>query len=193
MATVVMFPSVLGVRPGIDDAAGRLRSAGHEVHVIDLNEGVVFDDYEPAMARVEEVGFATLLERAVAAVSDLPDGFVPAGFSIGAAMAGYVACRRQVPGVLMFAGAFDPSWFDLAWPHGVPGQIHTTVGDPWREEGEIESGAAAIEAAGGTAEVFEYPGDGHLFADPSLPKEYDVGAAELMWSRVAEFLERLDG
>ena len=43
-------------------------------------------------------------------------------------------------------------------------------------------------AAGGTLELFDYPGDGHLFTDPTLPKEYDPEATELLWSRVLPFV-----
>jgi dienelactone hydrolase len=50
MTTVVLFPSVLGVRQGVLDAAERLRADGHGVHLIDLYDGRTFEDYEPAMS-----------------------------------------------------------------------------------------------------------------------------------------------
>jgi dienelactone hydrolase len=40
------------------------------------------------------------------------------------------------------------------------------------------------------AEVFTYPGDGHLFTDSSLPS-YDPAATALVLSRSREFLDRL--
>ena len=45
----------------------------------------------------------------------------------------------------------------------------------------------AIEAAGAPVAVFDYPGAGHLFTDPSLPEEHDPAAAELLWQRVLAF------
>ena len=36
-------------------------------------------------------------------------------------------------------------------------------------------------------EMFDYPGEGHLFTDSSLAAEYDPQAAELLWSRVLSF------
>jgi dienelactone hydrolase len=36
-------------------------------------------------------------------------------------------------------------------------------------------------------EAFDYPGDGHLFTDPSLPGEYDVQQSEVLWERVLRF------
>jgi dienelactone hydrolase len=41
------------------------------------------------------------------------------------------------------------------------------------------------------AELFLYPGDGHLFADNSLP-DYDEHAATLLNRRVLSFLDNVD-
>ncbi len=49
MATIAVFHSVLGVKPGLLEAADMLRSHRHTVHVIDQYNGRAFDDYDPAM------------------------------------------------------------------------------------------------------------------------------------------------
>jgi dienelactone hydrolase len=51
MAVVVMFHSVLGLRPGVLGAADRLRAAGHTVHTPDLFDGEVFDDIDEGMRK----------------------------------------------------------------------------------------------------------------------------------------------
>ncbi|MCU0266022.1 MAG: dienelactone hydrolase family protein [Actinomycetia bacterium] len=191
MATVALFPSVLGVRQGILDAAERLRLDGHEVLVADLYGGRTFDDYPPAMAFAEgEVGLGVLRRRAVEAVGGLPDGFVSAGFSLGCVMAVHVATVRTVSGVLMVAGAISVSLLgtDARWPAGVPAQTHATLGDPWRDDAELALTVRDVEAGGGTIEVFDYPGSGHLFTDPTLPAEYDPAATETLWGRVLPFV-----
>jgi dienelactone hydrolase len=191
MATVALFHSVLGVRQGVLDAAERLRRDGHEVLVPDLYGGRTFDDYPPAMSFAwEEVGVATLTSQALESVAELPDGFVSAGFSLGCVLAAHLATKRPVSGVLWIAGAFPVSAFDdgRVWPRGVPAQTHSTLGDPWREQEEIDLAVRDVEAGGGTLEVFDYPGDGHLFNDTSLPAEYDAEATELMWSRALPFV-----
>jgi dienelactone hydrolase len=190
MTNVALFHSVLGIRQGVRDAADRLRADGHEVLVADLYDGRVFDDYDPAMAFAEgELGHEVLMARAREAVAGLPDGFVSAGFSLGTVMAVHVATVRPVSGVLMIAGAIPVSAFgDVAWPAGVPAQTHSTLGDPWREQPEIDQTLRDVEAGGGTLEVFDYPGAGHLFTDPTLPDEYDAAATELFWSRALPFV-----
>jgi dienelactone hydrolase len=192
MAHVVLIHSVLGIRPGILDAAERLRAAGHEVLVPDLFEGRVFDTYDPAMEFAEEtLGHPELHRRAQEAVAGVPDGFVSIGFSLGSMIATRLAAVRPVSGVVMLAGAVPISWFDAGWPAGVPAQVHQTLSDPWREDDALEQTRADVLAGGGTLEVFDYPGSGHLFTDASLPDEYDAEATELVWSRVLPFVAAL--
>ncbi len=189
MTTVVIFHSALGVRQGELDAAARLHAAGHEVIVPDLYDGRVFDEYEPAMAWAGEQPEGFRATRALAAVAGLPDGFVVAGFSMGSSDAVYVATRRSVSGVLQFAGLNPVEWFgdDARWPAGVDSQSHQKVDDPFRDPVE-EQALADVAAAGGTLELFDYPGAGHLFTDPTLPDEFDAEATELLWSRVLPFV-----
>lgn len=194
MTTIALFHSVLGVRQGLLDSADLLRGHGHEVHVVDQYHGTVFDDYEPAMAHMEAIGFPALMAVAREATAHLPDGFVTMGFSNGAGMAEHVAASRPgVTGVVMLSGALDLKWIDATWPQGVPAQTHSTVDDPWREQEGIDAVAAAVAAAGSELEVYDYPGSGHLFADSSRSDEFQPAEADLMWSRVLDFLSRVDG
>ncbi|GAB3607324.1 dienelactone hydrolase family protein [Conyzicola nivalis] len=194
MTTVVIFHSVLGIREGELDAAARLHADGHEVIVPDLYDGRVFDDYEPAMewARQQPEGFRQ--QRALASVAELSDGFVVGGFSMGSSNAVYVATRRRVSGVLQFAGLNPVEWFgdDAVWPTGVDSQSHQKVDDPFRDPVEQQA-LADVAAAGATLELFDYPGTGHLFTDPTLPDEYDPEATELLWSRVLPFVAARSG
>jgi dienelactone hydrolase len=191
MTTVALFHSVLGVRQGVLDAAERLRQDGHDVLVADLFDGRTFDGYPPAMAYAhEELGHEELMRRARDSVAALPDGFVSAGFSLGCVMAVHVATQRPVSGVLMVAGAVPVSAFGdgVRWPAGVPAQTHSTLGDPWRDQEELDQAVRDVEAGGGTIEVFDYPGAGHLFTDSTLPAEYDPLATEALWSRALPFV-----
>jgi dienelactone hydrolase len=188
MSQIALFHSVLGVRPGVLDAARRLSASGHQVHVVDQYDGRVFDGYDEASAYAQEIGYPALMGHAVAAVEHLPDGFIAAGFSNGGAMAEYVAAQRRVAGVVMLSGVLPLEMLGVSkWPAGVPAQIHYTADDPFRGQEEIDAVTAAIRAAGAPLEVFDYPGGGHLFTDASLPDEYDPDATAVLWQRVLDF------
>lgn len=193
MADIVLFPSVLGVRAGVRDAAGRLRDAGHDVLLVDLYDGRVFDDYGDAGRFEQSIGYPELMSRALHAIRAVPDGFVAAGFSNGAAMAEYVVTQRTSSGAVLMSGAMDVLALGVAsWPTGVDAQIHSAVHDPLRDQAGIDTLVGQVRASGGEAEVFDYPCEGHLFTDSSLPSEYDEFAAALLWSRVGEFCESHD-
>jgi len=188
MTDIALFHSVLGVHPGVSEAADRLRAEGHDVVVVDQYGGRVFDDYEEADEFAQAIGYPTLMGLAAEAVRGLPDGFIAAGFSNGGGMAEFVATKRPVRGVLMLSGALDLAMIGTdAWPAGVPAQIHYTTADPFRNQAWIDAVVAQVRSAGASIEVFGYPGAGHLFTDPSLPSEYDAQTADLLWSRVLPF------
>lgn len=188
MTTIALFHSVLGVRQGVHDAAGRFRGAGHDVRVVDQYRGQMLDDYEEASTFAGSIGYATLIQRAAEAVRDLPDGFVAAGFSNGGGMSEYVATQRLVSGVLMLSGALALDMIGAErWPAGVLGQIHYTVNDPFRNQDGIDAVLASARDAHGDVTMVDYPGKGHLFTDASVPDEFDPDAAEMLWQRVLAF------
>lgn len=188
MTQIALFHSVLGVRPGIHDAAARLRGAGHHVLIVDQYDGRVFDSYEEADGFTQSLGYPELMRRAVVAVEALRDGFVAAGFSNGGGMSEYVATQRRVGGVLMFSGALPLEMLGADhWPEGVPAQIHYTAGDPFHRQDWVDTVANSIRAVGATVELFDYAGSGHLFTDPSLPAEHQPDEAAVLWQRVLAF------
>jgi dienelactone hydrolase len=195
VAEIVLFHSALGLRPGVFEAADRLRAAGHVVHTPDLFEGTApMAEYTPAMARIRAIGIPTLAARARAAVEPLPHKLVYAGFSLGASFAAMLAATR--PGAvaaLLLHGAPDPAKLGVTtWPPAVPVQIHFMLDDRWRSTSAIAKLSRLIRKSGTDCAVFDYPGNAHLFTDPGLPAEFDPQAAELMWTRVLEILSGLD-
>lgn len=192
MAEIALFHSVLGVRPGVRDAAEVLRGAGHVVHVIDQYDGRVFDDYTEADRFAQGIGYPALMQRAVDAVADLPDGFIVAGFSNGGGMSQFVASKRAVSGALLLSGVVPLDLIGVGqWPGTVPVQIHYAVGDPFRQQAGIDGFVAQVRASGARLEIYDYDGSGHLFTDASLPEEYDATATALLWSRALAFCDSL--
>ena len=64
------------------------------------------------------------------------------------------------------------------------------IDDPLRDQRQIDALAASVRRAGAPLEQYDYPGAGHLFADPDLP-DFDADAAALMQSRVLGALDRI--
>jgi dienelactone hydrolase len=197
MAEVVLFHSVLGLRPGVISAAKRLRAAGHTLHTPDYFDGEVFDDLEEGLRKEEKLGYQEIARRTKESVSGLPEGLVYAGFSLGAVHAEVLAA--SMPGALgavLMHGAVPveglSEYFGIqSWPEGVPAQVHYAVDDPWVEaEDEVAPLGEAVRGAGATFEAHTYPGSGHLFSDPDLP-EYDRASSEAMWERVLTFLDQI--
>jgi dienelactone hydrolase len=198
VAEVVLFHSVLGLRPGVIATADRLRAAGHTVHTPDLFDGEVFDDLDDGMRKEESLGYQEIARRAGEAVAGLPAGLVFAGFSMGSAHAELLAASRPgTLGAVLMHGAVPVEglreFFGVdRWPEGVPVQVHYAADDPWVEaQEEVAPLSDAVRGAGAEVEEYVYPGSGHLFADPDLP-EYDRASSEAMWERMISFLGRID-
>jgi dienelactone hydrolase len=195
VAEIVLFHSALGLRPGVVEAADRLRAAGHTVHTPDLFEGAaIFDSVGPAMAYVQQIGIPTLAARASAAAATLPANIVYGGFSLGASFAARLAATRSgARAALLFHGGPAPAQLRIdAWPATVPVQIHFADTDPWRDNAAIAALAGLVRASGADCTVFDYPGSAHLFSDPGLAAEYDPASTELMWERAMELLRTID-
>ena len=190
MAEILLFHHAQGQTPGFLAFADELRAAGHVVHAPDLYDGKTFADLNDGVGYAQEVGFGTIGERGRLAADGLPNELVYAGFSLGAMPAQMLAQTRPgAKGALLFSAAFPASEFGGAWPHGVPLQIHMMEGDEWAMEDLPAARELAATIDG--AELFLYPGAGHLFADNSLP-DYDESAATLLKQRVLAFLEDVE-
>jgi dienelactone hydrolase len=191
VSKVVLIHSAQGLRPGVEAWAERLREARHEVWTPDLFEGRTFEQLEAGVAHRDEVGIPELMRRAEAALADLPDDVVYAGFSMGAASAGYYAATRPGSrGAVLMHGVTPLAEFGVeVWPADVGAQVHFADEDPEMDRAEVEAFEHSLDAVCARLEIHVYPGSGHLFADPDSPG-YDAAAAELMLARVLGFLER---
>lgn len=189
MATVVLFHSALGLRPAVLRVAETWRRAGHTVHTPDLFEGEVFDDLEEGVKKRDALGIPELSRRALAAVADLPEDVVYAGFSMGAASAEHLALTRPgARGCLLMHGVLPPALLGVdGWPDELPVQLHVAEGDPWVPPAML----GAFRDAAKEADVFVYPHGGHLFTDEESP-DADAEGARLVAERAAAFLASID-
>lgn len=189
MADVVLFHSALGLTQGVHVFADRLRAGGHRVTVPDLFEGRTFGSIEEGVAHAEAVGMLVVAERGAAAVADHSDGLVTAGFSLGVLPAQLVAqTRAGVRGALLYSSAVPASFFSPSWPAGVGLQMHLVEDDPLAEEDlpAAEELARTVEGA----ELFRYPGTGHLVCEQGRP-DYDERTCGQIVERSLAFLDRV--
>ncbi len=189
MTEVALFHHALGLTPGIEAFAATLRTAGHTVHTSDLFDGKTFSTIDEGVGYAREVGFGEIMEAAKLAVDSLPIGLVYIGFSLGVLPAQMLAqTRAGAGGAVLCYSCVPVSEFGEAWPTGVPVQVHGMDADPYfADEGDLDA-ARELVASTDDAELFVYAGDQHYFADSTLPS-YRAEAAELLMSRVLEFLE----
>jgi dienelactone hydrolase len=186
MAEVVLFHHVHGQTAGFLDFAERLREAGHSVHTPDIYDGKTFAARDEGAEYAERIGLDEIVDRGISLVRDLPVDIVYAGFSLGTLPAQALAQTRSgSKGALLYHGASPESDFDCPWPAEVPLQMHTMEEDELVEIDVMKTLAVQLNRA----ELFLYPGAGHLFADPSQA-DYDAPAAELLWQRTLGFLDR---
>lgn len=183
---VLLFHHAQGQTSGFLAFAEELREAGHTVHAPDLFDGNAFRDLNEGVAYAEEIGFPEIIRRGSAAADELPNDIVYAGFSLGVVPAQSLAQTRPgARGALLYAACVPPSTFASPWPEEVPVQIHMMDADPWTEEDLVAARAMVEEIV--EAELFLYPGTGHLFADPSSD-DYSEQAAGLLKERTLAFL-----
>lgn len=191
MTTVLVFPSVLGVRDGIHDTVTVLAAAGHDAVVVDVLEGRTFEEYDDAIAHartLDDDHRHGLVEQAMATVTG---PFATVGFSSGCELAEWAAAQRpgDARGVVLVGGAIPMHWVGVPWPAGVPAQTHACEADPFDDGPEAAAEFRRdVEAAGGRVEVFTYPGTGHLFNEPGLADEFDPGSAASFYDRLTSFV-----
>ena len=185
MAEILLLHHAQGQTEGFQAFADVLRAAGHGVHAPDLYDGNTFTELDDGVGYAREVGFGTLLDRGVAAADGLPADLVYGGFSLGVMPAQKLAQTRPgARGALLFHACIPVSEFGT-WPEGVPVQVHAMDRDEWFEE-DAAAARELVDTVDG-AELFLYPGSGHLFADRSLD-DYDEAAAALLTERTLAFL-----
>jgi dienelactone hydrolase len=185
MTEILLFHHAHGQTPGFFAFADELRTAGHAVHTPDLYEGKAFSELADGVNHAGQVGFDTIVQRGVNASEGLRPDLVYAGFSLGTLPAQMLTQTRDgALGALLLHGCAPTSEFGASWPESVPLQIHSMEADEWFE---LDVARELVDEVP-RAELFLYPGGGHLFADASL-SEFDEEAATLLNERIRGFLD----
>jgi dienelactone hydrolase len=187
MTTIVLFHSALGLTPGVRAFAQMLESDAHRVVTPDLFDGETFRTHAEGAKKRDAIGIAQLIARAYAAVEALPPDLVYAGMSMGAAAAQMLAATRpHARAALLIHGAVPLALLGGApWPPTLPVQLHVGEADP-----EVDPAALHDLERQPAAQIFKYPGAGHLFTEPA-DSDYDEANAKLLVTRVRAALGTL--
>lgn len=183
-----------GLNAHIEDVARRLAVAGYAALALDFLSpvGGTPVDEDEARTRISALDLAQAAANGVAALGWLHahkacTGKVGAvGFCWGGAMVNRIAVAagdRLDAGVAFYGPAPDPAEAVkvkaplLLHYAGLDARVNAT-GFAW---------AKALQAAGKTVEMFEYPGVNHAFHNDTSAERYDKAAAELAWGRTLDF------
>nr|WP_255633288.1 dienelactone hydrolase family protein [Demequina sp. TTPB684] len=185
-----MFHSALGLTRHVRDWAQAIGADGHDVLLPDLFGGVTFADVDDAVTHVDAEGMDHWIEVARSRVARLEGPRVYAGFSLGGAIAQALALTDpHARGLVSMHSAANPAWWGVtAWPSQLTAQVHVTEADPWVEAEDL---SAFTALADGSCELFEYPGEAHLFGFEGW-HEYDSELSHRMFERVTEFVAEFD-
>lgn len=187
----MLFHSVVGLHPAVEEAAERLRAAGHRVFTPDLFDGRVPESVEAGTELKDEIGQDEILRRAIAAAAPHSEaGLVYAGFSLGAWLAQTIALGdEKARGLLLLHGTGEVQDDDAV--DGLPVQLHVADPDAFEPHDWLTVWYLKMRAAGADVEVFRYRGAGHLYTHRGLP-DHDAEAAERTWRVAEDFLRDLD-
>jgi dienelactone hydrolase len=146
MASVVLFHSVMGLRPVELAIAETLRAAGHDAWTPDLYEGLRAKTIEDGIKLKDEIGWDRVTERAIDALEEMPDSTVLAGISMGCGVITSAWPRRpETKGVLLLhALAGIPAG---KVRNGLPLQLHIGADDQHRPADEIGRWSAEAQRA----------------------------------------------
>ena len=150
----------------------------------DLMDGKTFATLDEGMAYVRGLSFDTIIAAASRRGGRSPDrarvcGNVARSHACANARADSAGRTRRAPPPRVSAAASEFG----GWPAGVSAQIHTMDADEYGDVDVTREFAASVA----DVETFEYPGDRHLFTDPSLD-DYDEAAATQVRDRARAFL-----
>ncbi|AZO15570.1 dienelactone hydrolase family protein [Mesorhizobium sp. M2A.F.Ca.ET.043.05.1.1] len=188
MATIVLFHSVLGLRAVEQQAAERMRGAGHDVVTPDLYAGLTAPSVDEGLDLMGKVGWEIICGRARAALLQTSRDAVLAGHSMGAGVVSAVWPERiAAAGVVLLHGLAD---IPTNVRRHIPVAVHVADPDTFALPEQVAGWSAAAKRCQVKAEIFTYPGIGHFYTDRALP-DYNAPAAELTWSRVLAFLETI--
>ena len=197
---VIVIQEWWGLVPHITSVADRFAAAGFVALAPDLFHGRTTT--EPDEARRLVMGLAMdQAARDIAGAADylagrpeVAGGIGAVGFCAGGSLALWSATLSdRIVATVGFYPALPwermrPDWGNYAGKHAV---IHCSEEDGTSASEGVQAAAKAIEAAGGTVKLYDYPGTSHAFFNDDRPATFDRVSAATAWARTIETVRRL--
>lgn len=193
---VVVIQEWWGLVGHITDVVDRFAAEGFTALAPDLFHGVSTDEPDDAMRLLMGLAMDTAAQDIDGAARFLAEDGAggeravgTVGFCMGGSLALWSATfSAHIRAAVCFYPAvpwerMNPTWQGFA---GKSAMIHTDEHEGGSTAAGIVTAREAIEAAGGSVEVFDYPGTDHAFFNDDRPEVYAPEAAALAWERTVE-------
>jgi carboxymethylenebutenolidase len=199
---VIVVQEWWGLVDHVKDLTERFAAAGFTALAPDFFHGAKTGEPDEAMRLMMGLAMdqaAKDVAGAAAYLSGLDSVTSPVlgvvGFCMGGSLALWSATvAENIQAAVGFYPAMPWERMNPTWPNydGKSALIHCSEEDGTSEAEGIRTAVAAIEEAGGSVEVFDYPGTHHAFFNDDRPEVHDAAASQQAWDRTVAFLhERL--
>jgi carboxymethylenebutenolidase len=201
---VVVIQEWWGLVPHVEHLVDRFADAGFVALAPDLYHGAKTTEPDDAMRMMMALAMDGASKDIAGAARFLfesdptnGNGIGSVGFCMGGSLALWSA--TLAPQLTTAVGFYPAVPWDRMSPHwpnyaGKAAMIHCSEEDGTSTASGIQQAKTAIESAGGTVELFDYPGTHHAFFNDDRPEVYNATASEQAWSRITAFLrDRLSG
>ena len=197
---VVVIHEWWGLAPHIETVVERLAEDGFVSLAPDLFHGVKADKPDAAKQLMMGLAIDTAAQDIAGAAQYLfehdatnGNGLGTVGFGMGGSLALWSA--TLAPNVVAAVGFYPTMPWDRMgpdWPNyaGKSVMMHCSEADGTSTVPGIQEAKAAIEEAGGSVEIFDYPGTHHAFFNDTRPEVHDAEASKLAWTRTLDLLRR---
>jgi carboxymethylenebutenolidase len=196
---VVVIQEWWGLVPHVENLVDRFAEAGFVAIAPDLYHGAKTDEPDEAMRMMMALAMDPAARDIAGAARFLFEsdptngsGIGAVGFCMGGSLALWSATLApQLTAAVGFYPALPWERMSPDWPNyqGKAAMIHCSEEDGTSAASGIQQAKAAIEAAGGSVETYDYPGTRHAFFNDERPEVFDASAAATAWERTTTFLQ----
>lgn len=201
---IVVIQEWWGLVPHIESVVDRFAEAGFVALAPDLYHGANTTEPDEAMRMMMSLAMDPAAKDIAGAARFLfesdptnGDGIGAVGFCMGGSLALWSATLApQLTAAVGYYPALPWDRMSPQWPNysGKAAMIHCSEEDGTSTAVGIQQAKGAIEEAGGTVELFDYPGTQHAFFNDERAEVYNEAASAESWQRTTTFLhDRLSG